>query len=486
MLSIKHRTGLLVLTLIVLYYLWNPWQATHKTQITLCVGLFMISFWILEIVPLAVTALTPLVLFPLTGIADIGNAAQHYADPVIFLFMGGFFIALAIEKWKLHRRMALSIISITGSNGNQILLGFMLSTFAISMWLSNTATTMMMLPIVLSVLAVLEKSNPGQSLDRFGMASLLGIAYASNIGGLATIIGTPPNVAFVAYAREQLGLEISFLQWMLICTPTALLILGAIYWVFIKVLFRNELKHQEETMQYIRSEKSALGPWQPAEIRTFGVFLLAALLWIFKEPLTQLSGLKLHDSIIGMGAGLLLFVLPSGGGSKKNDSAHDPEDERLLEWSDTAKMNWGVLLMFGGGLTLAKAMENAGIIADIGSHLSVWSPHSIFLTILLVAVVSIFLSELMSNIAQVVVMAPIISSMALALHQDPLLLGITMTLAASCAGMLPMGTPPNAIVFSSGKIPLKVMLRAGLILNLICILIISLMVFLIGKTGWQG
>ncbi len=484
----KHKTGLLIAVLLACYFFWNPWKAADITQITICLALFMISFWILEIVPLAVTALSPLVLFPLSGVSDIGSTARHYADPIIFLFMGGFFIALAIEKWNLHRRMALTILSITGSNGNQILLGFMLSTFSISMWLSNTATTMMMLPIVLSVLSVLEKSNPGKSIDRFSISALLGTAYASNIGGLATIIGTPPNVAFVAYAREQLGMEISFFQWMLICTPIALLLLGAIYWVFVKVLFPNDLKHQEETQHFICAEKEALGPWRTPEIRTFAVFILAAVLWILKEPLAQITGWNLHDSMIGMGAGLLLFVLPSG--MDKNppsgNKTHEAEDDRLLIWSDTSRMNWGVLLMFGGGLTLAKAMEQAGIIADIGKHLSAWSPEVTIVTVFLVATVSIFLSELMSNVAQVIVMAPIIGSMALSMDQDPLLLGLSMTLSASCAGMLPMGTPPNAIVFASGKIPLKMMLKAGLILNLISIVLISLMCYWIIQLSGAG
>jgi len=295
-------------------------------------------------------------------------------------------------------------------------------------------------------------------------------------------------VAFVAYAREQLGMEISFFQWMLICTPIALLLLGAIYWVFVKVLFPNDLKHQEETQHFICAEKEALGPWRTPEIRTFAVFILAAVLWILKEPLAQITGWNLHDSMIGMGAGLLLFVLPSG--MDKNppsgNKTHEAEDDRLLIWSDTSRMNWGVLLMFGGGLTLAKAMEQAGIIADIGKHLSAWSPEVTIVTVFLVATVSIFLSELMSNVAQVIVMAPIIGSMALSMDQDPLLLGLSMTLSASCAGMLPMGTPPNAIVFASGKIPLKMMLKAGLILNLISIVLISLMCYWIIQLSGAG
>lgn len=478
----KLWMGFGIILLISIYFFWNPFQSEIKMLSTISVAILMVCFWIFEILPLPVTALLPLVIFPLTGIEEIQQTARHYADPIIFLFMGGFFIALAIEKWNLHRRIALNVLVWTGSQGNQILMGFMLASFLISMWLSNTATTMMMFPIATSVLTVIAKTNPDTDLKYFQISILLGIAYAANIGGLATIIGTPPNVAFVAYAREQLQVEISFFDWMKICFPIAILILALLYLLFTKVIFINGLQRQEKTMDFIRTERSLLGPWNPSEIRTLMVFVMAATLWIIREPLEIFLHLKIHDSMIGIAAGILLFIIPSGVKikNKKPSETEDPQtDERLLHWSDTSKMSWGILLMFGGGLTLAKALENAGVIQQIGQFLSLHSPSSVFLSIVLITTISIFLSELLSNIAQVIVMAPVVGSLSLALNLNPLILGIPMTLAASCAGMLPMGTPPNAIVFSSGKIPMGQMLKAGFYLNLISIVTISFLAYLI-------
>lgn len=440
------------------------------------VGILMISLWILELMPMPVVALLPLIIFPLWKIDSLQETARSYSDPIIFLFMGGFFLALAIEKWNLHQRIALNILKKSGSNGNQILLGFMLSTFLVSMWISNTATTMMMFPIALSIIKVMSHTYSESRLQNFSVALMLSIAYASNIGGLSTIIGTPPNTAYVGYMNDVMHEEISFLQWLLICLPVAVIILLAFYFAFTKILFPNHIMHHHETESFIKTQLEKLGAWSTPEKRVFAVFFTTALLWLTKDILVKLTGLALNDTIIALLSAIALFILPAG--LKTNDEeVKVMEDENkmtnLLEWKDTKNMAWGILLLFGGGLALAKGLENAGVMKMIGDGISVYAPENRFLLILLVATVSIFLSEVMSNIAQVIVMAPILTSVAIAMNVPPIMLGLPMTLAASCAGMMPMGTPPNAIVYSSGKIPLKNMLKAGFVLNLISILIIS-------------
>lgn len=474
-----------ILLLLLLFYFINPLNLELKALKVIVVGLFMISLWILEWIPMPVVALIPLFVFPIWNIESLQDISKHYSDPIIFLFMGGFFLALAIEKWNLHQRIALNILKKTGGNGNQILLGFMISTFVISMWISNTATTMMMFPIALSVLKVMSKSYDKSTLGNFSTAILLSIAYASNIGGLSTIIGTPPNTAYVGFMADHMNINISFFQWFLFCFPLAVLILIALYLAFTKWLFPNDIKANAKTDSFISSKLLDLGPWTKAEKRVFIVFICTATLWMTKDLIVNLLSIPINDTIIAIMGAFALFCLPSGMKPNTNSEINVDEEENvnhfnnILNWKDTSKMAWGILLMFGGGLALAKAMENAGVMKMIGEGISNYAPDNRFLLIMLVATVSIFLSEVMSNIAQVIVMAPILASLAIALQIPPIILGIPMTLAASCAGMLPMGTPPNAIAYSSGLIPLKSMLRSGFVLNLFSIVIISLFSYFI-------
>lgn len=474
-----------ILLLLLLFYFINPLNLEIKALKVIVVGLFMISLWILEWIPMPVVALIPLFVFPIWNIESLQDISKHYADPIIFLFMGGFFLALAIEKWNLHQRIALNILKKTGGNGNQILLGFMISTFVISMWISNTATTMMMFPIALSVLKVMSRNYDKSTLGNFSTAILLSIAYASNIGGLSTIIGTPPNTAYVGFMADHMNINISFFQWFLFCFPLAVLILIALYFAFTKWLFPNDIKANAKTDSFLSSKLLDLGPWTKAEKRVFIVFICTATLWMTKDLIVNLLSIPINDTIIAIMGAFALFCLPSGMKPNTNPEINVDEEENvnhfnnILNWKDTSKMAWGILLMFGGGLALAKAMENAGVMKMIGEGISNYAPDNRFLLIMLVATVSIFLSEVMSNIAQVIVMAPILASLAIALQIPPIILGIPMTLAASCAGMLPMGTPPNAIAYSSGLIPLKSMLRAGLVLNLFSIVIISLFSYFI-------
>ncbi|MFZ9588418.1 MAG: SLC13 family permease [Chitinophagaceae bacterium] len=452
--------------LFALTLLFNPFNLDMQANNVMAVALLMIAWWIAEALPMPAVALIPLVLFPLMGIAKISEAAAPYANEVVFLFMGGFLIGLGIEKWNLHRRIALSIVQYTGTNGNRIILGFILATGFISMWLSNTATTMMMLPIAASVISVVVAKNENNpQLRHFAVCMMLAIAYASNFGGIATIIGTPPNVAYASYISKQLNNDISFSAWMLIGLPVALLLLFSLYFVLIK-LFPNSIDSNDEMRLLIKNELNALGPMTIPEKRVLYIFITTALLWIFRDLINQLGIVKLDDNMIAVFGGLLMFVVPAGKGIKQN--------ERILVWSDTTKMAWGILLLFGGGITLAAALEKAGLIKMLGVWLSGFSGSSVVFLVIAITIISLFISEVMSNVAQVIVFAPVVTGIATATGVDPYMLGIPMTLAASCASMMPMGTPPNAIVFSTGHLKLSEMMKAGLIMNLISIILIIL------------
>jgi sodium-dependent dicarboxylate transporter 2/3/5 len=426
----------------------------------------MISWWIAEALPMPAVALLPLVLFPLMGIAKLSEAAAPYANEVVFLFMGGFMIGLGIEKWSLHRRIALSIVQFTGTNGNRIILGFILATGFISMWLSNTATTMMMLPIAASVISVVvAKNEHNPQLRHFAVCMMLAIAYASNFGGIATIIGTPPNVAYASFISKQFNNDISFSAWMLIGLPVSVALLFSLYFVLIW-MFPSKIGSNDEMRILIKSELNALGPMSIPEKRVMYIFLTTALLWITRDLINKLEIVKLDDNMIAVFGALLMFIVPSGNSAKQG--------ERILVWADTSKMAWGILLLFGGGITLAAALEKAGLINMLGLWLSGFSGSSIVVLVIAITVLSIFISEVMSNVAQVIVFAPVVTGIATAVGADPYMLGIPMTLAASCASMMPMGTPPNAIVFSSGHLKLGEMMKAGLVMNLISILLIVL------------
>lgn len=453
--------------LFLFFLLINPLGLDAKAAKVMAVAVLIISWWILEAMPMPVVALLPIVFFPLMNIAGLEETTTPYANSVVFLFMGGFMIGLAIEKWNLHKRIALSIVNITGTSGNKIILGFILATGFLSMWLSNTATTMMMFPIAASVINVMRDNKyAAKGFSNFSLCLMLAIAYASNFGGIATIIGTPPNVAYIGYIKKEYHYTVQFADWMIICAPIALLLMLALYFISVKVLYPNHIKQDGETKAYINNELQQLGSLSVSEKRVLFVFIFTAFLWITKDLINKLGIIKLDDTMIAIAGAILLFIIPSGRKEVKN--------ETLLMWEDTSKMAWGILLLFGGGISLANALEKAGLITQLGNWLSGYAGNNIFLLILMITVISIFISEVMSNVAQVIVFAPVMSGMADALHMNPLLLGLPMTLAASCASMLPMGTPPNAIVFASGHIRLRQMLKTGFVMNVISIILITL------------
>ena len=426
------------------------------------VAMLMAAWWMTEAVPIAVTSLLPLVLFPALGVGDVVEAAAPYADPLVFLFLGGFLLALALERWSLHRRIALAVISVVGTRPAALVGGFMLATAFLSMWVSNTATAVMMLPIGLSVIALLGRS--GGAPARLAPALLLGIAYAASIGGMATLIGTPPNALLVAFMRRSYGVEIGFAQWMAIGLPIAAVLLLFAWAMLTRLVFRLPREPIAGSAELIRGELAALGPIGPAEIRVGLVFAAAVLLWVGRPVLGGVLPAGVDDTVIAVAAGVLLFVIPAGRGA--------PPGAALLDWEAAERLPWGVLLLFGGGLSLAAALGKSGLAAWIGSGFAGLGGWPVLLVLLLMVAAIVVLSELASNTATAAAFLPLMVSVAPALGVDPFLLAVPVALAASLGFMLPAATPPNAIVFGSGLLTVPQMVRAGALLDLAGIIVV--------------
>lgn len=388
--------------------------------------------------------------------------------------MGGFLIALAMEKWNLHKRIALTLISIIGTKANGIILGFMLATFALSMWISNTATTVMMLPIAISVISLLIEqlglNKEDRRFRRFALSLLLGIAYSANIGGASTIIGTPPNVVMVGYLKEFYQFDLTFSSWLLIGLPICGLLLALTYYMLVHWFYPNQLGHLEGSEEVIRNELHHMGPISRPEKRVLIIFIATALGWIMLQPINNLIGAPvLNNTIVGMAGGTLMFFFP----------LDLKRGKFLLDWEYTQKLPYGILLLFGGGLCLARAMEVTGIIEFVGDYISQKGPYPFWLLVLLLTSVMLYLTEIMSNVALVTIFLPVVIGIAQGLNIPGLMLVAPVTIAASCAFMMPISTPPNAIVFASGHIRIKDMVRAGFWLNLISITVMVLFAVLV-------
>jgi sodium-dependent dicarboxylate transporter 2/3/5 len=433
----------------------------------------MICWWISEAAPVAITALLPLVLFPAFGVMSMTESASPYANSSIFLFMGGFMIALGLEKHKLHERIALNLIKLTGTSGNGIILGFCLSTGILSMWISNTATAMMMLPIAISVIELLKnaRSTKGNAASdkqerNFALGLMLCIGYMASIGGMATVIGTPPNTVFAGFTKQFYNNDMEFGKWMLIGLPVALLLGITCYLLIVHLLYPNRLKQISGSDFLIQQRLKALGKLNAAEKRVLIVFVLTAIGWIMQLPINQWSGKEiLNDTNVAMCAGLLMFLVPI------NFAKH----EFLLNWDDTRRLPWSILLLFGGGICLAKGMESTGIISMIGKTIASANAISQWVLLLGIITLTVVLTELMSNVALVTIFIPVVFAVAEGFNMNPILLGLPVTFAASSGYMFPISTPPNAIVFASGHIKMKDMIKAGLILDLASIIIIFLL-----------
>jgi len=438
--------------------------------------LWIALWWITEAIPIAATALLPIVLFPLSGGMDLPTTTASFGHKYVFLYLGGFLIAIGIEKWNLHRRIALNIISLIGSDVRKIILGFMLATAFLSMWISNTATSVMMLPIGIAIIKQL-KDNPNTIEDEnliFGKALMLGIAYSASIGGIATLIGTPPNLVLAGVIQSLYGYEITFTQWFLFGFPIAIILLFFCWVYFTRIGFTFKSKEFPGGRQEILRLKKELGPISFEERQISIVFTLAAFCWISRSFLLQPLFPALDDTIIAITFGLLLFVLPS----KKKGVP-------LLNWKDTLKLPWGIILLFGGGMALAKAFETSGLAVWLGELMTNFGNLPLFLLILLLVTAVNFLTEITSNLATTAMLLPVLAPLALQIGVHPYGLMVGAAVAASCAYMLPVATPPNAVVFGSGYLRIPDMVSKGFILNMFSILLISLMVYFILPLLWN-
>ncbi len=448
----------------------EPGTLSEKSILVLGMGAWMVSWWATEAMPIPITALLPMVIFPLAGVSSVREASAPYGDPVIFLFMGGFILALGLERHKLHQRIALGLIRLTGTSGNGIILGFMLSTALISMWISNTATAIMMLPIATSVTSLLaselgtHKDDP--RFQKFATGLMLAIAYSASIGGMATIIGTPPNVVMVGFMKRFYNIDVSFTSWMIMGIPMMILALIACYLIITRLLFVNRLHSIEGSHELIQRKYLELGRLTKAEKLVLVVFSVTCFFWIFRQNLNNLIGKNLlDDTTIAIAGGILMFLMPV-----------DLQKQKfLLEWNDMKELPWGILLLFGGGLCLADGMEKSGLVQIVGNYFSQQKDISPAVLIISLTAISMGLTELMSNVALVTIFVPVVFGIADGFHINPVWLSIPVTLAASCAFMMPISTPPNAVLFATGHIRMKDMIRTGILLNLACLVIISIL-----------
>ena len=431
----------------------------------------MITWWILEAVPIPVTALLPVVLFPLLGIFEMAEATAPYSNPIIYLFMGGFIIALAMQKTNLHQRIALNIVSFVGTEPRSIVIGFMVSAAFLSMWVSNTATAMMMLPIAMSIIELVEKNEHMEDASlktNFAIVMLLGLAYACNIGGIATLIGTPPNALMAGYMLDNYDVNIGFGQWMMAGLPLVIVSLPLVYLILTRMVYPIELKTIPGGRELIRDHLEEAGAMTKAEKLVGTVFVLTASLWILR-PILESYIPNLSDTGIAIFGAFLMFLLP----------VNFKKMQFIITWDEAKKLPWEVLILFGGGLSLAAAITDTGLAEWIGQSLQVFDFLPIFLLILCSLVVIIFLTEITSNTATAAAFIPILASVALAMGYDPLILVIPAAMGASCAFMLPVATPPNAIVFGSGLVTIPQMARVGVIFNLLMVFVITTVLYLI-------
>ncbi len=491
----RQATGIIVgLVLAALVYLLFPANAVETVmqstgidpdteysrdamRITAAVTVLMGAWWMTEAIPLAATALIPLVAFPLLQVVDFATAAAPYANPTIFLFMGGFLMALGLQRWNLHRRMALAVVLAVGTKPKQLVLGFMIATGFLSMWVSNTATAVVMLPIGMSVLALTAETVGGMHKQKkFATGLMLAIAYAASIGSLGTLIGTPPNALLAAYMAEAHDIHIGFGEWMILGVPIAV-IFTIIAWLILTTVFKPEMKEIPGGRELIKAEIQKMGPWTRPQVVVGLIFTTAALCWIFVPLALDWSGsqLSVNDALIGIAAGLLMFIVP----------ADFKTGERILDWKTANELPWDVLLLFGGGLSLSAMFTSTGLSLWIGELAKNLEALPIFLLIFAVAALVLILTEFTSNTATAATFLPIMGGVAVGIgltaggDQNILLLTIPVALSATCAFMLPVATPPNAIAFGSGYIKIGEMVKGGLWLNITAVILITIFTYMV-------
>ncbi|MEZ4950435.1 MAG: DASS family sodium-coupled anion symporter [Saprospiraceae bacterium] len=460
---------------LVLFF-YHPEGMSKEANAVLACTLWIATWWITEALPIAVTSFLPIVLFPLTGALDLSETTSSYGHKYIFLYIGGFILAIAIERWDLHKRLALNIIDIIGTNVKSIILGFMIATGFLSMWISNTASSVMMLPIGMAIIKQL-KDNP-ETIENenkvFGKILMLSIAYSASIGGIATLIGTPPNLVLAGVIQELYGVEITFFQWIIFGLPISVLLIF-ICWRYL-ITYTSFFKQQSFPggKEEIKRQLEKLGKIGFEEKTVLLVFAITAFAWITRSFLLERFIPGIDDTIIAVAAGILLFLLPAKKGSGRN----------IITWEEAVQLPWGILLLFGGGLAIAQGFKDTGLASWIGNQMVLLnSVPLIILLIVLVAAVN-FLTEITSNLATTAMLLPVFASLALTIDVHPYILMVGATVAASCAFMLPVATPPNAVVFGSGFLSIKDMVKAGLVMNLISIGLLVVIVYFLLPYLW--
>ncbi len=464
------------LSFILILYFFNPEGLNPQANAILASTIWIAIWWITEAIPIAVTALLPIILFPLTGGLGLTETTASFGHKYIFLYIGGFIIAIAMEKWNLHRRIALNVINIIGVNVEKIILGFMIATAFLSMWISNTATSVMMMPIAIAIVTQL-KDNPDTIEDEnlnFGKVLMLAIAYSASLGGVATLIGTPPNLILAGVVEETFGYEITFAQWFQFGFPISTVLLFLCW----KYLTNFAFKFKQKTFPGGRAEISrqlnALGKISYEEKLVAGVFTLTAFAWISRSFLLQPVLPEIDDTIIAMIGAIIIFLLPA-----KN------KKRSLLKWDEAVKLPWGILLLFGGGMALAAGFKDSGLALWIGTQMTLLDGVSLFLLVFILIASVNFLTEITSNLATTAMLLPILYPMAMTIDVHPFILMVSATVAASCAFMLPVATPPNAVVFGSGYLRIPDMVRVGIWMNILSIILLTLFVFFLLPYLWD-
>lgn len=474
----KQHIGLILgpLSFILILNFFHPEGLSDSANAVLASVAWVAIWWIAEVLPLAVTALLPIILFPLTGGVSLSETTASYGHKYIFLYIGGFILAIAIEKWKLHKRIALTIIKLVGTNVIHIILGFMIATAFLSMWISNTATTVMILPVGMAIVAQL-KDNPNTIENEnkiFGKALMLAIAYSASIGGIATLIGTPPNLVLAGVVQESYGVEITFSQWFMFGFPISVVFLFLCWFYLTRVAFKFKQKAFPGGSEEINKQLNALGKMSFEEKMILSVFILTAFAWMSRSFLLKQFVTAIDDTIIAIISAFILFLLPTK--DKKS---------RLLNWGDTVKLPWGILLLFGGGMALALGFESSGLAVWIGEQMTSLKTFPLIL-LLLVLIASVnFLTEITSNLATTAMLLPVLVSLASAIGVHPYFLLVGATVAASCAFMLPVATPPNAVVFGSGYLKIEDMFKKGLWMNIVSIILLTLIVYFVLPLLWD-
>ena len=466
--------GPLLFTFTLLFF--KPKGLSPEGIAVLATTLWVAIWWIFEVVPIAVTAMLPIILFPITGAMELSTTTAAFGHKYVFLYIGGFILAIAIEKWNLHKRIALTVINIIGTSVSRIILGFMLATAFLSMWISNTATTVMMLPIGMAIILQL-KDNPETKEDEneiFGKALMLAIAYSASIGGVATLIGTPPNLIFAGILEEQYNIEMTFSKWIIYGLPISITLLFICWKYLTTIAFKFKQKDFPGGKAEIKRLLKNLGKISYEEKIVLTVFCITAFLWITRSFLISKLIPAIDDTIIAMASATILFILPT-----KNR-----KEKKIINWESAVKLPWGILLLFGGGLALAEGFKTSGLAQWIGSQITQFENLPLFALLFVLIFAVNFLTEITSNLATTAMLLPIIAPIALVLDVHPFTLMVGITVAASCAFMLPVATPPNAIVFGSGYLKIPDMMKAGIWMNIISIILIAIITYYLLPLLW--